>query len=113
MRRMARMVGLDLENAPVSAWHHLARTFHEIIMQRLTLACLRHSQGTQVLVGAGMGRFLVPELARRLNLPFRDVSDFIPESSPGNFTAADCAPAAALALLLARFDGDSDKMKPG
>ncbi len=109
MRRLARMVGLDLEDAPTSVWRHLARSFHEILMQRLTLACLRHGQGVESLVGAGVGRFLVPELARRLDLSWRDFGDFVTEVPGVRFTAADCAPAAALALMLDRYLRD-DKM---
>lgn len=110
MRRLARMIGLDFEDAPPSAWHRLACSFHEILLQRLTLACLRHCRGKPCLVGAGVGRFIVPELARRLALPCRDFTDFVPEIPGDSFTAADCAPAAALALLLSRFAKDSDKM---
>lgn len=111
MRRLARMVGLDLEDAPALDWRHLARSFHELLLQRLTLACLRHCHGLACLVGAGVGRFLLPELARRLELSWRDFGDFVTEVPGGRFTAADCAPAAALALMLDRHVRD-DKMNP-
>ncbi len=109
MRRLARMIGRDFEDAPPSIWRHLARSFHEILMQRLTLACLRHCQGVGLLVGAGVGRFLLPELARRLDLSWRDFDDFVTGLPGGGFTAGDCAPAAALALMLDRYLRD-DKM---
>ena len=109
MRRLARMIGRDFEDASPSVWRHLARSFHEILLQRLTLACLRHCHRATCLVGAGVGRFLLPEVARRLDLTWRDFSDFVTGSPGGGFNAADCAPAAALALMLDRHLRD-DKM---
>ncbi|MFN3919583.1 MAG: hydantoinase/oxoprolinase family protein [Methylohalobius sp.] len=111
MQRLARMIGLDREAAPDKAWLELARYFHEIQLQSLTQACLRQlSRGFSnqtVVIGAGVGRFLAEMLAQRLNLRYRDLSEhFDCESScRTDFSAADCAPAAALACLLAAHLG--------
>ncbi len=107
-RRLARMVGLDAEDAPMAAWRGLARAFRECHWQRLTWDCLRQlgrlPRAPEYLVGAGVGRFLLPEVARRLEMPYRDFSEFVPGAGTTAFDPADCAPAAALALLLAADD---------
>lgn len=110
MQRLARMIGLDREAASNSAWLGLARYFHEIQLQSLTRACLRllsrGFSGQPVLVGAGVGRFLVETVAQRLGLSYRDLRDYFHEDrNEAGFSAADCAPAAALACLLATHLG--------
>ncbi len=104
--RLARMVGADREDAPDEAWQRLAAGIREIQLQRLTSGCMRLLSRTHqkltTLVGAGVGRFLMPEVARRLELTYYDFGDHLigAEVEHGDFSPADCAPAAALALLL-------------
>ncbi len=103
--RIARMIGCDSKDAPEEAWIQLAGLFMELQMQHLTLACLKKMSSIPgepiVVVGAGVGRFLLPEVARRLGVSYRDFSELIPCAAfPGHFSPADCAPAVALALLL-------------
>lgn len=105
MQRLARMIGLDKEAAPEDAWHKLARYFYEIQLQHLTRACLyqlsRRFPRQPILVGAGVGRFLVKTVAQRLELPYQDFGNYLLEDCPkSQFSAADCAPAVALAYLL-------------
>ena len=106
IRRLARMIGLDAESAPEQTWLLLAEACREMHWQRLTMACLRHLshiQASQVcLVGAGVGRFLLPEIARRTGCTYKDYASFFHHapSCPGDFSVSDCAPAAALAWLL-------------
>lgn len=106
MQRLARMIGLDREAATDNAWQQLARYFHEIQLQSLTRACLhqlsREFPSQPVLVGAGVGRFLAETVAQRLSLKYRDCGSYFHEDRRKlQFSAADCAPAAALACLLA------------
>ena len=104
-RRIARLLGRDLESAESDAWKRLAGYFRERQLARLAEACLRQtSRGlleTQApFIGAGVGRFLVPELARRLGHPYLDFADLFPmHSLPAGFHLADCAPAVAVACL--------------
>jgi uncharacterized hydantoinase/oxoprolinase family protein len=52
------------------------------------------------LVGAGVGRFLVRELAARMQRPYRDLTDVLPPYTGDDPPdVADCAPAVAVALL--------------
>ena len=104
-RRIARLLGRDLESADSAAWRRLAGYFRERQLARLLDACQRHtSRGlleTQApFIGAGVGRFLVQELARRLGHPYLDFADLFPQHSlPAGFHLADCAPAVAVACL--------------
>ena len=59
-----------------------------------------------LLVGAGVGRFLVRELAGRLQRPYLDFSAlFLMSTRQNDFRIADCGPAAAVACLALREDG--------
>jgi probable H4MPT-linked C1 transfer pathway protein len=55
----------------------------------------------KALIGAGVGRFLVKELAQRLDRPYVDFTDLLPNAPiQTGLSAADCAPAVAVACLL-------------
>lgn len=92
-RRLARMLGRDVESAPMLAWQALAHFIANAQLQDL-LAVLK-AQAPTTLIGAGVGRFVVREMAQRLNVPYVDFSDF----SQGGDAAAVCASAYAVAYL--------------
>lgn len=104
-RRLARMVGLNSSEASDDAWKRLAHWLREKQLQKIQPACQRQlSRGVideaAPLVGAGVGRFLVKELASRLARPYSDWIEFFPQCHPQTAQrAADCAPATALACL--------------
>jgi probable H4MPT-linked C1 transfer pathway protein len=105
-RRLARMLGRDLESAAPDAWARVAGYLAERQLQRLWQACQRVLSRDLLdhdapLVAAGVGRFLAPELARRLGRPMIDFGQLVegpPEAVEG---AARSAPATAVALLAA------------
>lgn len=104
-RRMARSLGRDLASADMEAWIRLAGYFRERQLGLYMDAARRNlSRGLlrddAPLIGAGVGRFLVTELAARLGQPYLDFVELLPEHSlaPG-FRLADCAPAVAVAFL--------------
>lgn len=106
-RRLARMVGQDLGDADMVAWRALAawlaeaqlRTILDGLHQVLSRTAL---PAAAPLLGAGCGRFLVAELARRLERPCRDLAELLPAAEPQLAAeAALAAPAAAVALLAA------------
>jgi probable H4MPT-linked C1 transfer pathway protein len=105
--RLARMIGRDEADAPASAWTALARTIAGRQVESMQHAAERVISGVGVpedapLVGAGIGRFLVPEIARRLGRPYRNFADLVNATDPDLAdAAADAAPAASLALLAA------------
>lgn len=102
-RRLARMVGLDGEDAGAEDWAELAAYLRGRQLDRLERACRRLlSRGGLApdapLVGAGTGRFLVRRLAGRLERPWVDFGTLLPLGGAGA-AASDCAPAAAVAVL--------------
>ena len=67
--RLARMIGLDARDASDSEWHCFARGWRAAqlieLREQLGRVLAAHALHAQVLlVGAGCGAFLVPELAR-------------------------------------------------
>lgn len=107
-RRLARMAGCDLEAYPDEQWRRVAYYFRERQLARLGAALARQLSvrpwpGRPQLIGAGSGRFLVRELARRAQMDYRDFSSFFPSAHCGEgllpFAIDDCAPAAAVASL--------------
>jgi len=109
-RRIARLLGRDLEPSTQEAWKQLAGYFRERQLDFLMEACMRQlSLGwldfDASIIGAGVGRFLVQELAKRLGLNYLDFADLYPmKSSASQFNLADCAPALAVACLSRQTD---------
>jgi probable H4MPT-linked C1 transfer pathway protein len=108
--RLARVVGLDAEDAPDAAWDALARHVAELQLRRLhdaaaRLLSRRPGAIPPVLVGCGAGRFIAERLAARLGLAYRDFATLVPVNSPGlEPWLSTCAPALAVACL-AEEDG--------
>ncbi len=104
-RRVARMLGLDLDAADIGAWRKLACFMAEQQMRKLADACDRVlSLGLlpdqAPLIGAGVGAFLVERLSLRLErpfIPFDNLFSNLAGSEGARIT--DCAPAVAVALL--------------
>ncbi len=106
--RLARMLGRDLAGAGMADWINLARHLAErqrrLIQDSIERVLSRGAlDAAAPIVGAGVGRFLAVELARRLNRPYRDFAELV--SGPPELCewAARTAPAAAIAGLVARL----------
>lgn len=102
--RLARMVGDDALRRDPVRWRLLAYFFRDSQLERIGQACARQcSLGLGLdapLVGAGVGRFLVRRLAQRMERPYVDIASLMDaETALSGADAADCAPAAAVALL--------------
>lgn len=106
-RRLARMIGRDLDDAPISAWIGLARAYQQKQLELLRNAALRHLSRNLVdaqapLIGAGAGGMVIRQLAVQLNRGFHDVAEIIPaRSEQEKKWAAICLPAYAVACLAA------------
>jgi len=104
-RRLARMLGRDLDSAPPAAWRRLAQHLAERQRQTLQAAidCVvsRGLDDAAPIVGAGVGRFLARDLAGRLGRRYADFADMIDGDAQAKEWAARCAPAAAVASLAA------------
>jgi probable H4MPT-linked C1 transfer pathway protein len=104
--RLARMVGEDAQDREPTAWCALARYLADRQLERIGRACARQLSASVApdapLVGAGIGRFLVRRLARRLDRRYIDINDwFSSVADAAGVDAGDCAPAAAVAVLAA------------
>lgn len=116
-RRIARMIGRDVDDAPLAAWIALA---HEFKAQQL--ACLQevakrhidrtnhiignHQSRDVAVIGAGAGAFLVKEIANAMNIPYVDIAELITVNLSVSCTrtetahwASVCLPAYAVAYL--------------
>jgi len=108
-KRLARMIGQDFVDLELATYQQLACQFKQQQKVQLQQACLRQLSRVCAVeeiyfVGAGVGRFLVQEIAADLKLPYQDFSDFFPASlTVSEMTIADCAPAVAVAELSRTF----------
>lgn len=100
--RIARLLGTDASHAEHKKWVELAQWFAEQQSHQVANALLQvisaHSTlpSDAPLIGAGVGRFIVKDCAKRLNRPYLDFHDVISSSDKH---ASDHAPAVAVALL--------------
>ncbi len=99
--RLARMTGRDLADAPMTEWITLARFLAERQLDEITAAVSQADSDVRNVIGAGCGRFLSRRLAERLGRPYTDFCDLIDVTDDAREMAAVCAPAVAVALLLA------------
>jgi probable H4MPT-linked C1 transfer pathway protein len=102
--RLARMLGRDASDAPISEWTALARYFADCELAAIEKAARAIAEREGIdpdapLIGAGCGRFLAEQLALRLGRPYIDFADLIDVAPESREMAARCAPAVAVALL--------------
>jgi probable H4MPT-linked C1 transfer pathway protein len=105
-RRLARMLGRDLEGADMAAWRRLARHLSERQLRMIESAAERVLSRAVIaddapVIGAGIGRFLARPLAERLGHPYIDFATLVSGTPAACEWAARCAPAAAVAALAA------------
>lgn len=105
-KRLARMIGCDYSDNELPRWQAFANNLRRQQIARIQNACVRHSTRSSVpmpkspIIGAGIGRFLVKQIALNLHRPYLDFSDlFSAANSQCEYAAADCAPAVAVACL--------------
>lgn len=104
MRRLARMVGHDLEDADESAWRSLAQAFRHqqvsLLIQAIESSLKQEDMQPHMLTGLGAGSFLLPEIAQNLNLTYTPASAWIAADNPSLKNDAEvCFPAYAVARL--------------
>jgi len=104
-RRLARMIGCDRHEFSMLQWQQLAFAVREQQLSRIQHACTQQlsrlsTQQETVLVGAGIGRFLVQEIATHLQVGYIDFNHLsIVNNESMEMQLADCAPAVAVAAL--------------
>ena len=105
--RLARMLGRDHASAPMADWQTLARWFRARQFARLSSACERVSTAANLplsatIVGAGVGRFLLREIAATTNRTYIEFSDLLSVENLTKEVVSNVAPAVAVALLAQR-----------
>jgi (4-(4-[2-(gamma-L-glutamylamino)ethyl]phenoxymethyl)furan-2-yl)methanamine synthase len=103
-RRLARMIGCDVESAAQAEWENLAQQFADKQLQQLQTACERQlARGLLVssapIIGAGCGNFLVKKMAQILRRPYLEFSSFVNKKVEYNQIVNVCAPAYSVAAL--------------
>lgn len=105
-RRLARMVGCDYENRELLRWKCVAQHLRSQQTTSIQNACQRQLNRLPLpqdapLIGAGVGRFLVKQIAQDLGRACVDFSDLFSGAAHQNCThaTADCAAAVAVACL--------------
>jgi probable H4MPT-linked C1 transfer pathway protein len=96
-RRLARMIGRDVEDWPIAIWQNFALVCKESQMQQIKQAVLKHLKTNTPIVGAGAGAFLVKQLADELKCEYISLSQLI--SFDLNVNLEVCFPAFAVAQL--------------
>jgi len=103
-RRLARMVGRDLESAPMPAWKQCARYLADLQLWRIRQACERVLSRGAVserapVVAAGVGSFVIRKLAKALARDYRDFDSLVATAPEADSWVSSCAPAVSVALL--------------
>ncbi|MFZ2725966.1 MAG: hydantoinase/oxoprolinase family protein [Methylococcaceae bacterium] len=105
-RRLSRMIGCDFFESELSRWQRVAQYLRNQQLNKIELACSQHllnASHNSPLIGAGVGRFLVKQLAQHLQRPYIDFSDLFEQNPIAcSLQTADCAPAVAMAYLANR-----------
>jgi probable H4MPT-linked C1 transfer pathway protein len=104
-RRLSRMIGCDFNPGELPRWRSMAENLRSQQLNKIQRGCEKQlARGnlskSSPFIGAGVGRFLVRQLAKNLGHAYFDFSElFTNVSNKSERTAADCAPAVAVASL--------------
>ncbi len=96
-RRLARMVGYDVENKPLEAWKTLAETCKNLQIAQIRMAVSKHLLPSMSIIGVGAGVFLVNAVAGQLKIPSLTITDVLKINL--NDELSLCFPAYAVARL--------------
>lgn len=104
-KRLSRMIAYEFKDNELDLWQQFAHTLKSYQKQQIQTACQRQlsrvlPNKNTYIIGAGIGRFLVKQIATDLTLPYKDFSElFNYDLENSEITIADCAPAVAVAYL--------------
>jgi probable H4MPT-linked C1 transfer pathway protein len=109
-KRLSRMIGCDFYPDELPRWLQFAENIRAQQIRQIQRGCETRLSKHELpqnspLIGAGVGRFLVKQIALDLGRPYLDFSDLFQMAATGRqsgMTTADCAPAAAIAYLAAK-----------
>ncbi len=104
-KRLSRMTGYEFLDEDLFLWKQFAQSIKTQQKNKIKQACEKHLSrnllsNKDCFIGAGVGRFLVKQLADDLGYPYIDFSELIEQKTKDlEIDTADCAPAVAVALL--------------
>jgi len=103
-RRLSRMTGYDFNKQDMALWLSFANEIRRQQLEKISNACQlqlqRLGSDAGTLVGAGIGRFLLENIAGQLKLEYLDFNELVPQAGKlSGVDSADCAPAVAVAGL--------------
>lgn len=104
-KRLSRMTGYDFLVSDLALWVQFAQDIKVQQKNKIKQACEKHLARNLLtqddcFIGAGVGRFVVKQLADELGYPYVDFSTLIQQSSEiKDVDTADCAPAVSVAML--------------
>ena len=111
-KRLSRMIGRDFREEEMVLWHQFAEQIRTQQLQKIQSACEQHLSRLSLppeqvpIIGAGVGRFLVRQIAKNLNHPYIGFNALTAlTSEPSDLSGADCAPAVAVACLARNSHG--------
>lgn len=109
-RRLSRMTGYEFAECDLALWQQFAVYLKSCQKTLVSQACQRQMQRSAaaenaVWVGAGVGRFLVTEIAEATGMVYQDFADLLNSklSAAVDIDVGDAAPAAAVAYLAGEF----------
>lgn len=98
-RRLARMIGYDVEDRPIETWKSFANTCRNMQIAQIKAAVLKHLKPSFPIIGAGAGGFLVKQIAHDLGHGYQSASIKLTESINKKYDVEVCLPAYAVAYL--------------
>ena len=105
-KRLSRMTGYEYTDIELFLWKQFAKEIKAQQKSKIKQACERHLSrctlsNQDYFIGAGVGRFLVKQIAEELGYPYLDFTDCLKSKNQhSELSIADCAPAAAVAMLV-------------
>lgn len=104
-KRLSRMTGYEYSEKDLSLWQQFAQNIKSQQRKKISNACERQLSRKLIsnkdyFIGAGVGRFLVKQIADDLGYSYVDFSDlFEAKKNTSMMDFADCAPAVSISLL--------------
>ncbi len=102
-RRLARMVGYDVEDRPIETWKNLANTCRSMQIVQIKIAALKYLKPSTPIIGAGAGSFLVKQIAHDLGHGYQSASTLLTVSINKKYDVEVCLPAYAIACLARQY----------
>lgn len=98
-RRLARMIGYDVEDKPMEVWRDFALVCRNMQIAQIKAAVLKHLKPNVPIIGAGAGAFLVRQIADAFDHPYLSATQALQKDLSHHLALELCFPAYAVAKL--------------